>query len=57
MDATASPDLAKEFGVSGYPTIKFFPKGSTKGEEYGGGRTADTIVKYEVFFSRASVYF
>jgi len=46
VDATASPDLAKEYGVSGYPTIKFFAKGSEKAEDYGGGRTADTIVKW-----------
>jgi len=30
----------------GYPTIKFFPKGSTKAEDYQGGRTADTIVSW-----------
>lgn len=36
VDATASGDLAEKFGVKGYPTIKFFPKGSTEPEDYMG---------------------
>ena len=51
VDATASEDLAKKFSISGYPTIKFFPKGSTDPEDYQGDRTADTIVKY-AFYDR-----
>ena len=27
VDATKSPDLVKKYGVKGYPTIKYFPKG------------------------------
>lgn len=46
VDATAAQALASKFGVSGYPTIKFFPKGSTSPTDYQGGRTADTIVKW-----------
>ncbi len=38
--------MASKFGVQGYPTIKFFPKGSTSPEDYNGGRTADTIVSW-----------
>jgi protein disulfide-isomerase A6 len=45
VDATENAELAERFGVKGYPTIKFFPKGSTAAEEFGGGRTADTIVQ------------
>ena len=39
--------LAGQYGVRGYPTIKFFPAG-IKGEaqEYDGGRTSDDIVKW-----------
>jgi protein disulfide-isomerase A6 len=46
VDATEAGELADQFGVKGYPTIKFFPKGSLTPEDYDGGRTADTIVKY-----------
>lgn len=46
VDATAASALASKFGVQGYPTIKFFPKGSKSPEEYQGGRTADSIVKW-----------
>ena len=46
VDATVSPALAKRLDVKGYPTIKFFPKGSTTPIEYDGGRTADTIIKW-----------
>jgi len=44
VDATEQPDLAKQFGVNGYPTLKFFKHG--KPTEYSGGRTADTIVSW-----------
>lgn len=46
LDATAAQAVATKYGVKGYPTIKFFPKGSTTPEDYNGGRTADTIVKW-----------
>lgn len=46
VDATENGELADKFGVKGYPTIKYFPKGSTDAEEYGGGRTADTIISW-----------
>lgn len=46
VDATASSSLASKYEIKGYPTIKFFPKGSTTPEDYNGGRTADTIVKW-----------
>lgn len=32
VDADADSTLKKRFGVSGFPTLKFFPKGSTDPE-------------------------
>ncbi|CAM9241415.1 unnamed protein product, partial [Ectocarpus fasciculatus] len=46
VDATENMELADKYSVAGYPTIKYFPKGSTEAEDYQGGRTADTIVSY-----------
>lgn len=45
-DADAHRDLGSKFGVSGFPTIKYFPKDNKKGEDYGGGRTADDFVNF-----------
>lgn len=45
IDATEAPKLSSQYEIRGYPTLKWFPKGSTDPEEYTGGRTADTIVK------------
>ena len=33
VDADADRDLGSRFGVKGFPTLKFFPKGSTEPEE------------------------
>jgi protein disulfide-isomerase A6 len=33
-------------GVSSYPTIKFFPKGSTEGQLYDGGRSENDLIKF-----------
>lgn len=47
VDATEAPELSSAFGIQGYPTIKYFPKGSdmTSPEDYEGGRVADEIVR------------
>lgn len=46
VDADAERSLGERFDVKGFPTLKYFPKGNTAGEEYDGGRTADTIVSW-----------
>ncbi|KAF7720278.1 Protein disulfide-isomerase [Penicillium ucsense] len=38
--------LAKEQGITGYPTIKFFPKGSTEPEAYSGARSEESLIEY-----------
>ncbi|CAG9858126.1 unnamed protein product [Phyllotreta striolata] len=44
VDATQEQDLAEQFGIGGYPTLKFFRKGSPV--DYSGGRQADDIVNW-----------
>ncbi|KAI0595668.1 thioredoxin-like protein [Biscogniauxia sp. FL1348] len=45
-EAENSKATAVEQGVSSYPTIKFFPKGSTEGEAYNGGRSEDDLISF-----------
>ena len=44
VDATENPEIAKMFGVAGYPTLKFFRSGQSIA--YNGGRKASDIVKW-----------
>lgn len=44
VDCTIETDIASEYGVSGYPTIKYFtPETGEKGEDYNGGRDLDSL--------------
>lgn len=45
-EAESSKATASEQGVTSYPTIKFFPKGSTEGEAYNGGRSEKDLVDF-----------
>jgi protein disulfide-isomerase A6 len=46
VDCDANKDLGGRFGIKGYPTLKFFPKGSTTPEDYQGGREANDIIEF-----------
>ena len=45
-EAPQSKKTADEFDIKSYPTIKFFPKGSSKPEEYDGGRSEQDFVTF-----------
>ncbi|XP_011498999.1 PREDICTED: protein disulfide-isomerase [Ceratosolen solmsi marchali] len=44
VDATIETDLAEQYEVKGYPTLKFYRKGTHI--EYSGGRKAEDIVNW-----------
>jgi len=46
VDADKHRDLGGRFGVSGFPTLKFFPAGSKEPEAYNGGRSAKDIIDF-----------
>ncbi|RLN98790.1 hypothetical protein BBJ28_00023433, partial [Nothophytophthora sp. Chile5] len=46
VDADNYKDLGSKFGVTGFPTLKFFPEGSTEPEDYKGGRSEDDFVAF-----------
>ncbi|KAE8681945.1 putative protein disulfide-isomerase A6 [Hibiscus syriacus] len=46
LDADKYGDLAEKYGVSGFPTLKFFPKGNKAGEEYTGDTDLDAFVAF-----------
>jgi protein disulfide-isomerase A6 len=48
FDATTSPEISARYDIKGYPTIKYFAKGSklTEPEEYQGGRQAEGIISW-----------
>lgn len=46
VDADKYKDLPEKYGVSGYPTLKFFPKNNKAGEDYNGGRDLDDFVTF-----------
>jgi protein disulfide-isomerase-like protein len=46
VDADKHKELGNRFEVKGFPTLKWFPKGSTTPQDYSGGREADDIIKF-----------
>ena len=46
VDATEHPELATRFGVQGYPTLKFFPAGSSEPIDYDGEREVSDLVSF-----------
>eukprot|EP00088_Acartia_fossae_P014674 TRINITY_DN1788_c0_g1_i10.p1 TRINITY_DN1788_c0_g1~~TRINITY_DN1788_c0_g1_i10.p1 ORF type:complete len:435 (-),score=163.69 TRINITY_DN1788_c0_g1_i10:843-2147(-) len=46
LDATVHSSVASDYGIRGYPTIKYFAPGSSEPEDYEGGRTANDIVAW-----------
>lgn len=46
VDCTTEQEVCSKFGVQGYPTLKFFTKGSSEPMPYEGGRTAGEIVNW-----------
>jgi len=43
VDATLEPEVAKRYGVSGYPTLKYFVKGQSEPKDFEGERTASGL--------------
>jgi len=43
VDADAHKELGGRFDVHGFPTLKWFPKGSLTPEDYNGGRSIEEI--------------
>jgi len=43
VDADAEKDLGKRFGISGFPTLKWFDGKSKDPEDYKGGRDIDSL--------------
>ncbi|QHO56260.1 putative protein disulfide-isomerase [Arachis hypogaea] len=46
LDADKHRDLAEKYDVSGFPTLKFFPKTNKAGQDYEGGRDLDDFVTF-----------
>eukprot|EP01084_Bolivina_argentea_P041079 75797_1 len=47
VDATVENALAKQFGVKGFPTLKYFTNGNLESPyDYSGGRTKTTIIEW-----------
>ncbi|KAL4577663.1 hypothetical protein LXL04_013774 [Taraxacum kok-saghyz] len=46
LDVDSHKDLVEKYGVSGFPTIKLFPKNNKDGEDYDGGRDIDSFPSF-----------
>nr|CAD1816905.1 unnamed protein product [Ananas comosus var. bracteatus] len=46
VDCDEHKSLCSKYGVSGYPTIQWFPKGSLEPKKYEGARTAEALAEF-----------
>ncbi|KAI8898718.1 thioredoxin-like protein, partial [Globomyces pollinis-pini] len=46
VDADNYKDIATKYNVQGFPTLKWFPKGSTDPEDYTGGRDEESFFDF-----------
>jgi hypothetical protein len=46
LDADKHRELAEKYDVTGFPTLKWFPKGNKEGEAYSGGRAATDFLSF-----------
>ncbi|CAN0215740.1 unnamed protein product, partial [Laminaria digitata] len=46
VDAVAEKELGERFGVTGFPTLKYFPAGSGEVEAYSGGRDLKSLMDF-----------
>ncbi|KAJ3388295.1 hypothetical protein HDU84_009880 [Entophlyctis sp. JEL0112] len=46
VDADAHKDLGKKYGVTGFPTLKWFPKDTTSPEDYSSGRDLESLASF-----------
>jgi len=46
IDADKYKEVGSKYGVSGFPTLKFFPKDNKEGKPYSGQRELVDLVKY-----------
>lgn len=48
VDADSQKELAAQYEIKGFPTIKFFGTNKSKPVDYQGGRTADAVVAFMI---------
>lgn len=46
VDADSEKELGSRFGISGFPTLKFFSKTNKDGEDYSGGRSEEAFINF-----------
>ena len=46
VDADQHRELGTRFDIKGFPTLKWFPKGSTTPQDFSGSRDEDGIVDF-----------
>jgi hypothetical protein len=43
VDCTVQSEVCSKYGVSGYPTVKYYKDGDKEGQSYDGGRSLDAL--------------